>query len=273
MRPADDNGDRDPAVAIAGNGNAFVGWVQADGGGANDWASIWMRQYTAGTGAGWNAAGLFEGYVDQKAYDVNVATNSNGDAIVTYVQVSNANPQTIQVWARRYSATTSSFATNPSKVFEAVSIDTYVPPSVALDDAGNATVAFAVETSTGYEVQTSRTSPTDPAWPVLPTAMETDDTAKADDANSTIAYATMPAVRTDPAGNVTLIWRKRTAASGKRFDLVARRFTAGAWGPQVVIGTATNSVFWPTLAVNASGTSVATWYFGTTLDVQANVFH
>ena len=31
MRAADDNGNRDPAVAIAGNGNAFVGWVQADG--------------------------------------------------------------------------------------------------------------------------------------------------------------------------------------------------------------------------------------------------
>ena len=72
---------------------------------------------------------------------------------------------------------------------------------------------------------------------------------------------------------MTLIWRKRTAASGKRFDLVARRFTAGAWGPQAVIGTSTNSVFWPTLAVNANGTSVAAWYFGTSLDVQANVFH
>src|SRR5439155_175647 len=72
MRPADDNGNRDPAVAIAGNGNAFVAWVQADGSGSPYWNSIWMRQYTAGSGAGWNAAGLFEGYNDQGAYDVNV---------------------------------------------------------------------------------------------------------------------------------------------------------------------------------------------------------
>jgi hypothetical protein len=272
MRPGDDNGDRDPAVAITGNGNAFVTWVQADGG-TNFWNSIWMRQYTAGTGAGWNAAGLFESYVDQGAYDVNVAANNNGDAIVTYIQVSSSNPATIQLWARRYSATTNSFATNPSKVFEANTIETIVPPSVALDDAGNATVAFAVPTTTGYQVQTSRTAPSDPTWPAVPTAMETDDIAKDDDPNSTLARVTMPIVRTDPAGNVTLVWRKRTAASGKRFDMVARRYTAGAWGPQVVLATGVNSAFWPTLAVNANGTAVATWYFGTSLDVWTNVFH
>ena len=121
--------------------------------------SIWVRQFTAGSGAGWNAAGLFETYLDQGAYDVNVAANNNGDAIVTYIQVSNTNPATIQLWARRYSVTTNSFATNPSKVFEAGTIDTIVPPSVALDDAGNATVAFAVPTTTGYQVQVSRTAP------------------------------------------------------------------------------------------------------------------
>ena len=124
MRPADDQGDRTPTVAIAGNGNAFVGWVQADGANPpNYFDSIWVRQYTAGAGAGWNAAGLFEGYVDYNAYDVNIATNTNGDAIVTYIQVSNSNPRTVQLWARRYSVTTNSFATNPSKVFEAGTID------------------------------------------------------------------------------------------------------------------------------------------------------
>jgi hypothetical protein len=275
MRPADDQGDRTPTVAIAGNGNAFVGWVQADGANPpNYFDSIWVRQYTAGAGAGWNAAGLFEGYVDYNAYDVNIAINTNGDAIVTYIQITSSNPRSVQLWARRYSVTTNSFASIPSLVFDSGSLDAYVPPAVALDDAGNATVAFAVETSTGYQVQTSRTSPTDPNWPAVPTAMETDNVAKSDDPNSAIAYVTMPALRADPAGNVTLIWRKRTAASGKRFDLVARRYTAGAWGPQAVIGThTTNSVFWPTLGINASGTSVATWYFGTGLDVQANVFH
>lgn len=205
---------------------------------------------------------------------MSIAANAGGDAIATYIQISNSNPHTVQIWARRYSSVAASFATNPSKVFDADSIDTYVAPSVALDDAGNATVAFAAQTATGYQVQTSRTAPTDPNWPTVPTAMETDDVAKDDDTTSTIGYVTMPIVRTDPAGNMMLVWRKRTAASGKRFDLVARRYTAGAWGAQVALeSNTTNSVFWPTLAVNANGTAVTTWYFGTSLDVWANVFH
>ena len=83
----------------------------------------------------------------------------------------------------------------------------------------------------------------------------------------------------DPAGNVTLIWRKRTADSARRFDLVSRRYTAGSWTPQAPQAAAVlledntaNSVFWPTLAVGTGGTAVATWYFGTSLTVGANVF-
>jgi hypothetical protein len=170
--------------------------------------------------------------------------------------------------------TTSSFATNPLRVYEADSIDgVIVPPSVALDDTGNATVVFPVQTSTGFQVQASRTSPTDPAWPAVPTALETDNTAKDNDPNSTLGYVTMPQVKTDPAGNVTCVWRKRTASSGTRFDLVARRYSGGTWGAQAALETnTTNSVFWPVLAVGTNGTAVATWYFANTLDVWANVF-
>ena len=31
LRTGDDNGDRDPVVAITGNGYGFVGWTQHDG--------------------------------------------------------------------------------------------------------------------------------------------------------------------------------------------------------------------------------------------------
>ena len=46
--------------------------------------------------------------------DMALPANNNGDAIVTYIQVSTSNPATIQLWAHRYSATSNSFATNPS---------------------------------------------------------------------------------------------------------------------------------------------------------------
>ena len=73
---------------------------------------------------------------------------------------------------------------------------------------------------------------------------------------------TDPLVQTDPAGNVTLVWRKRTA--NKRFDLWGRRFSGGSWGPAALLESRdTNSVFFPALAVGANGTAVATWYYGT----------
>ena len=270
MRPGEDNGSPEPAVAISGNGNGFVGWAQDDGLG-NGWYSVWMRRFTVGTG--WDPQGdTFEKYTAQNAYDVSIAANAGGDAIATYIQISSANPSTVQLWSRRFSPTTASWATNPLQVFEASSIDTYVAPSVTLDDAGTATVAFAVQTPTGYQVQTSRTTRTDTMWPAAPTSMETDNIAKDDDP-ANIGYVTMPLVASDPAGNVTLIWRKRTAASARRFDLVSRRYTAGSWTPQVALeNNTTNSVLWPTLAVGTGGTAVTTWHFATSLDVQANVF-
>jgi hypothetical protein len=73
---------------------------------------------------------------------------------------------------------------------------------------------------------------------------------------------------------VTLVWRKRTAASGARFDLVARRYAAGAWGPQVSLeSNTTSSVLWPTIAVSTNGAAVTTCLFDTTFDLWANVFH
>jgi len=269
-------GDRDPAVAMSGNGYGFVGWTQTDGL-ANGWNSVWMAQYTVGVGWSQTPAPL-ETYTLHNAYNVSIAANAVGDAIATYIQISSTNPPTVQLWSRRFSPTTS--WANPLQIFDANSIDNTVPASVTLDDTANAnaTVAFAVETTAGtYQVQTSRTARAATSWPA-PTSLDTDDIAKDDDPNSTLGDATLPIVRSDPAGNVTLVWRKRTTASGLRFDLVSKRYTAGAWSPLAAApavaleDNTTNGVLWPALAVGVGGTAVTTWYFGNSLDVWANVF-
>ena len=231
-----------------------------------------MRQYTAG--AGWNAAGLFESYNDQGCYDLRISANTSGNAIATYIQVSNSNPAKIQIWARRYSALSSTFDTNPSMVTQANNIENIFAPSVTLDESSNATVAWAAQTSVGYNVYTSRAAPTDPVWPASPMAMETDDVAMNDITDDVIARVTDPIVRNDPAGNVTLVWRKRF--SGTRFDLVSRSYSAaaGAWSAQVLLeNNTTNDVLWPSLAVGSNGTAVTAWYFDTVFEVWANVFN
>jgi hypothetical protein len=257
LRPGDDYGDRNPAVAMSGMGQAFAGWEQDDDGATAE-NSIWMRQYT---GTSWQAAALFETYNANIAYNVSLAANTAGDAIATYVEVSAADPATIQLWSRRYVPATG-FA-SPLKVADQNDINTIVPPSLTLDESGVATVAWAAAAPTNFEVYTNRSASTDATWPT-PMEMETDNVAQDTD-------AVTPIVRNDPTGNVTLIWRKSTTSG--RFDLASRRFAAGAWGPATLLETNNgDSVDGPSLGVGASGTGVAAWYYDAALDVWASVF-
>lgn len=123
-----------------------------------------------------------------------------------------------------------------------------------------------------YEVFTSQLKPTDAAWQT-PTQMEADDIAADNDPNSTLGAETMPIVQHDPAGNVTLIWRKRM--TGTRFDLWTRRLpVGGAWGaPELLETNTTDSVDFPALAVGIDGTAAATWWYDSAETVWANVYH
>jgi hypothetical protein len=268
MLASADNGDRNPAAAISGTGEAFVGWEQSDGG-ANDISSVWMRHYAGGS---WGAAALFDDDL-ATASTISIAANKSGSAIVTYVELTPT--FTLKLWSRWYAPTTNF---SPAlMVAEENDIDETIPPALVLDDSGVATVAWNTQVGNAWEVHASRSAAGDPAWPAE-TALETDDTAAQDDPDSSIAQATMPLLGCDPAGNVTLIWRKRTTASGLRFDLYSRRFVAGGtWNPPGLIESMDpNSVFWPALAVGADGTAVAAWYYSTDTSssaaVWANIF-
>ena len=223
-----------------------------------------MRQYTSGA---WMPATLFETYDTQSSYAPWISANRAGSVVATYLQVS-ASLATLQLWSRRYTPG-SGFAA-ALKVGEGSDIDWIVSPTVTLDEAGVATAAWSYLIQGKYQVYVNRAGPTDVAWPTA-TAMETDDAAAEDDPNTSIEQSTMPIVRNDAAGNVTLVWRKRT---GTRFDLWSRRFSAGSWGAATLLETRdTNSVFWPSLGVGTNGTAVAAWYYGLEYDIWANVFH
>jgi hypothetical protein len=155
------------------------------------------------------------------------------------------------------------------KVAEGTDIDTTTPPTVTIDDAGMATSAWAYSIQGKFNVYTNRSASADTAWPTA-MAMETDNAAAEDSSSSSTEHMTIPIVRSDPAGNVTLIWRKRT---GTRFDLYGRRFSGGAWGAATLLETSdSNSTSWPALAVGTNGTAAATWYYDGAYDVFANVY-
>ena len=264
LRPGNDDVERYPAVAMLETGDALVGWEQTEGGAADE-ISVWERSYLSGA---WQPAALLETLDTGPSYAISISANATGDAIVTWLDVI-GNPATMELWSRRYTHG-GSFAPELS-VFMATSFDFQVSPSVTLDDSGVATSAFGVMIGSSYEVFTSQSKPTDAAWPT-PTQMETDDIAADNDPNGTLPAETMPIVQHDPAGNVTLIWRKRM--TGTRFDLWTRRLpVGGTWGAAVLLETnTTDSVLFPALAVGTDGTAAAAWYYDSYI-VWANVYH
>ena len=257
-----DTGEHYAAVAVTSTGTGIVAWEQSDGT-TNDQLSVWQARFSAGT---WSAASLIESYTGGQAYSANVAANNAGQSVVTWLQ---ATTSTLQLWAQRYPATGAPEA--PMMVAEGGNIAWDPAPAITLDDSGVATAAWAFQIKTKYNVHTSRAA-WGQAWSA-PMAMETDDEATDDKANSDdYAWVTSPSLGHDAAGNVALAWRKRT---GTRFDMWARNYDAasGVWGPGVLLETKNdNTLYAPSMAMGSSGVAVAGWYYGYEYDIWANVY-
>ena len=82
LLPSTDDGDRNPAAAMSGTGEAFVG-LGAGRRNATDLNSVWLDQYSGGN---WGDPSVFD---DDKAAPstLSIAANKNGAAIVTYIEL------------------------------------------------------------------------------------------------------------------------------------------------------------------------------------------
>ena len=259
---AADQGERYPAAAVTSTGTAIVTWEQTDGT-AVDELSVWQARFSGGA---WATASLVETYDAGQAYSANVATNGAGQAILTWLQ---STTSTAQLWAQRYPATGAPEA--PVMITEGGNIAWSESPSVTLDDSGAATAAWAFQIKAKYNVYTSRAAWGQPWSAVM--AMETDDDATSDMANGDEwAWVTSPMLKHDAAGNVALVWKKRT---GTRFDMWARNYDAGTgmWTAGTLLETMdNNTVYAPAMAMGPSGVAVASWYYGYEFDIWANVY-
>jgi hypothetical protein len=262
LRDASDGGGDDPTVAMSGQGEAFVLWVQSDGP-VIDKYSIWMSQYKGS----WSTAALFESYNDSHAFGPAIAANAAGDAIGVYSLV-DASGLTESMWARRYTMA-GGFEATPVNVTQGKAIDSYQAPAVVLDESRVATVAWPFQIQNKFQVFASRAGATS-AWPTA-TQLETDDEA-AKDPNDFSAQATTPTLGIAPTGNVTLLWRKRI---GTRFDLWTAGFpkSGTAWGaPKKLETTDTDSVDWLSLGVGTDGTAIAVWNYAAEQHIWSAIF-
>jgi hypothetical protein len=262
LHAAGDVNKRYPAAVMSSIGEAFVVWEQTFG----NWNSIWYRRFTGGQ---WDAETQLETDDTLPSYAPAIATNSHGVVIVTYLQLLSLNPASVQLLSRRYAG---AGWDGPNVVGGAPGIDNIPPPSITLDDNGVATAAWNAANPAGiYNVHVNMTLASTGNWAPSPTAAETDDMATFDNfGGSNIAGSTQPVVRGDGAGHVFLVWRKRVA--GGRFDVFASHYIAGQWEPTMIESRDVNSAFYPALGVNGSSVAVAAWFYGTELDVYANVW-
>jgi hypothetical protein len=261
--------DRDAQVAVSGKGEAFVVWHQDDMGVA-DQDSIWEMHHTA---AGWSTGRLFETYNDGPCFAPNVAANSAGTVVATWLEVS-ADDSTETIRARRYAFGEADFDA-PQELVSGGPIDNFQTPALVLDEAGLATAAWAFEIQSTFQVFVASAD-------FLPdnqfslSHVDLDDAAADDTAGDASQRATLPALAVDPAGDVTLVWRKRVAGATKRFDAWACRRPAGASDFTTPVKIETRdigSVEWPWVAAGSDGTVVAVWDYTVEPDIWAAVFH
>lgn len=253
------NGYPEQAVAISGTGEAYVVWQDPDDGPAREY-SIWMRRYAAGA---WAPATLVESYDAGGADTQSVAANATGQVIIAWRQ---AGATVDEMWARRY--TTGGVATAPVLLGQGVWIAWDPLSSATIDDAGVSTVAWSFEVQKKFNAYSARAAHT-AAFPADPTAIETDNQAAAVNNALEEEAKIYPVLGSDGAGNVVIVWRKRT---GTRFDLWSRRLSNGTWGtPSLIEDQNAASVPYPVLCVGTNGTAVAAWYYQGDNRIWANV--
>jgi len=204
-----------PQVAFDGSGTAHVLWLQGIG-----TVKSWTRRYNASTG--WTSPEVFDAWVTQ------LAVNENGDAIAagfTESGIAVAHYTTASGWdASSYLVTDHAKGTSDAL-------------AVALDNSGNAIVAWLVDTLDTTDIHANHF--------VVGSGWQGEALL---DSQPGRAYA--PSVAFDGSGNAMAIWYQD-------YYPFANRFVAAnnSWEGAVPIGNS-NSQYPPQLGVDQSGNAL-----------------
>lgn len=241
--------DGDPKVAMMGNGDAVVVWVNSDGARS----SIWSNKYSAG--AGWGTAAVLVNYqgTNRVVAAPAIASDQAGTAMVTWGQLdfSSADGAYLSnTWSKRYSG--GSWSNTNLPVGPNVVSNTMPNPRVKFGAPGIATVMWVDPVGTrNINVNQSRA---DGSWDIAQIA----NPAEARSLNE------FPDYGVDDQGNVTLVWVRVPSTSTERGRVFGARLTAGVgWGvPEPLESYDTFTTFvaqGPRIAMNARGNATIVW--------------
>jgi len=233
-------------LAISGNGEGFVVWVQ-NSAGAGSRFDIWSNHYVPGVG--WTGAELIEHQDVGPAYNPKVAADPFGNAVVVWAQSSTAMgvyPQHLDGWAARYVSGSGWQAPQLIETGNGNAGDF----GVACDASGN---AMAVWT------QIDDGTTTWSVWANRYVAGVGWGTAELIESDTATAW-NVPVVGVDGSGNAIAVFQ---IFDGVRFNLWANRHVPGAgWQGAVSIETIGIDIGNFQLAVSANGAGFVAWSAG-----------
>jgi hypothetical protein len=240
-------------VAVAGNGQAVMTWLQPTGTGAAR-SSLWASR---NLGATWTAPVQIA--ADEDAVSpLRVAADANGNAVAVWQQ-NMANRATIR--AARLDAASGLWS---APVTLNHSTQWGYEPELAIDAAGNATVvwyaandASQAQRVANLGVLANRFSASTAAWSGA-VAVQPNTTPR--------GFASHVAV--DGAGNAIAVWLQPAPGSATRSEVWSAQFDAAGAGWAAPLKLMTDAAAYvqggsdqrPRVAVNANGEAVVVWY-------------
>lgn len=241
--------DTNPKVAMLGNGDALVAWVNNDG--ARN--SIWGNKYSAGSG--WGTAAVLVNYqgTARLVAAPAIASDQAGTAMVTWGQMDFSTTNSAYLsnaWSKRYSGggwNSTNLSVGPDIVSNSMP-----NPRIKFGAPGVATVMWVdpVGSSKIYVNQNR----TDGSWNIAQVANPTEARA----------LNSFPDFGVDDQGNVSLVWKRESSTSSERGRVYGARLTAGVgWGVPAALENYDSITTFvaqsPGIAMNGSGNAMMVW--------------
>jgi hypothetical protein len=253
-----------PKISVDAAGNAVVVWGQRAGGGFSRW-DVFANHYRISTGT-WAPTPQKISTNTGDATSPKVVVDASGNAISVWRQadVTPTNGVQFNVWANRYTASTTSWGAPTS--IESDDTGSADAPEVAMDSSGNAIAVWSQKVFAWNSILANRFDAGTGLWGMA-TLVETNDTNN----------ARYPAVAMDANGDAVVVWEHWENRPDKGFigpsRVASNRFSAGpgTWGTAELIDTAGSISKSVDVTIDGAGSALAVWTQGD--DAVANRFN
>ena len=247
---------RDPSIMVDGVGNAHVAWFD----GTNYYGSgtdrdIFYKRWNA-TSNTWTTTEVVSTESTDNSRDPSIAVDGVGNAHVAWEEMTNYSSSGADedIFYKRWNATSNTWTT--TEVVSTESTDSSYFPSIVVDSAGNAHVAWTDATNygtgTGLDIFYKRWNATSNTWTTTE-VVSTESTGNSEESS----------IAVDGVGNVHVAWHVDYDGLGADEDIFYKR-----WNPNSSTWTTTEVVSIestvdsedPSIAVDDVGNAHVVWH-------------